>query len=279
MKVVHAGGLTCAILMVAGSSFGQMFYPPSQDADDILQRFARSQGLQVESGKGTAIEQIVDAYAAKNNIQLKERSTEDSKERFHIITESEFQRLLSKADNGAKLANLEFKIIKYIAFVGVGLAGTMSEQELVDKISPMFDYVKAVAKRADGLTLSQYASYLKVQDALSKLAAQQAQRSQMLCQIARDNLMGQILETDRRVNVAIDRMKDITYETNISVSSRYRGFCTKHGEEYDTRYGSGCAWCRQADYGGGKTTNVRCGVHGYWFDPAIGCPGCKTSAR
>lgn len=57
-----------------------------------------------------------------------------------------------------------------------------------------------------------------------------------------------------------------------SISTRRR--CSTHGTEYDIRYG-GCAWCRQPDFGSGKTTNARCIRHSVYYDPSIGCPMCR----
>ncbi|MBE6387618.1 MAG: hypothetical protein E7045_06105 [Lentisphaerae bacterium] len=51
--------------------------------------------------------------------------------------------------------------------------------------------------------------------------------------------------------------------------------CSIHGETYDIRFGSGCAWCRQPDYGSGKTTTAKCPRHNYYYDPSIGCPICR----
>lgn len=51
--------------------------------------------------------------------------------------------------------------------------------------------------------------------------------------------------------------------------------CSIHGVTYDIRFGSGCAWCRQPDFGSGKTTTAKCPRHNYYYDPSVGCPICN----
>lgn len=66
-----------------------------------------------------------------------------------------------------------------------------------------------------------------------------------------------------------------TSATGSSGGDPYKRICQIHGEIYDIRYGSGCQWCKQPDFGSGKTTTHTCTVHGYKFDPKYGCPACQ----
>ncbi|MBO5992311.1 MAG: hypothetical protein J6R00_11720 [Lentisphaeria bacterium] len=65
------------------------------------------------------------------------------------------------------------------------------------------------------------------------------------------------------------------YSSSGSGTSSTTRRCSIHGETYDIRFGSGCAWCRQPDYGSGKTTTAKCPRHNYYYDPSIGCPICR----
>lgn len=198
----------------------------------------------------------------------------------HVITRVEFDQLLAKANDGSSLAQLENELLKYIAFVAYRVGGaTQSPEKAIEKVKPMMEFVPDVEKKAKTLSAKEHASYKQIRQIQTEHAARNAQRGAQMNQMIMCDLMNGIEQSNQQISQSMQAIQNVNYSSVRPSASSYKRICPVHGQEYDIRYGSGCAWCKQSDYGGGKTTSMRCGVHGYWFDPAIGCPGCKNAIR
>lgn len=268
MRKFRYGWVAIAIFALAGSGHAQMGwrYQMSQ------QRFnqAMQQAVEFQRQQQQQLQRLQQQLAQQAQIQ--QAAAEKEVNDLHVITRTEFDQLLSKANDGASLAQVEHELLKYIVFVAYRFYSvTQSQEKTKEKVWPMMGFVPEIEKKVKALGSGEYESYKRTRQAQNEQLAQQTQMNQMIMQ----NLMNNMAQSNLQFSQSMQAMQNANNTSVRSSSSSYKRVCSIHGQEYDIRYGSGCAWCRQPDFGGGKTTTMRCGVHGYWFDPAIGCPGCK----
>lgn len=272
-------GRQCVLVVVfslMGSGYAQMGWQVQMSQQMFNQsmrqmaEFQKRQQQQLQQLQQQLVEQAKAQQAAAEN----------EANSLHVITRVEFDRLLANANDGAALAQFENELLKYIAFVAYRVGGaTQSAEKAMEKVKPMMAFVPEVEKKAKTLSANEYASYKQIRQMQNEQAAQNAQRGAQMNQLIMQNLMNGIEQSNRQISQSMQAMQNVNYSTVRPSTSSYKRVCPVHGQEYDIRYGSGCAWCKQPDFGGGKTTSMRCGVHGYWFDPSIGCPGCKNAVR
>ena len=106
------------------------------------------------------------------------------------------------------------------------------------------------------------------QRVLQMQAEQQRQAMQNQLRQMQMQLLNEINAGNAIINNEFNKMSGMgSYTPPPKISTGRR--CSIHGIVY--HYGS-CPQCSQPDFGSGNTAKVRCSLHGYYYDPNIGCP-------
>ena len=141
--------------------------------------------------------------------------------------------------------------------------------ELVEKLAQLCLRLDAIAQRLPESELNAYIEHAQQNDRRLRQEMEQKFAKYHQQQQAWNTLISQVIAEMGKVQ--IQPLQQVDTSIKLPKSIRSMNHCAIHGYDYDLA--QGCPGCKgNVDYGGGKT--VRCNRHNVNYNSKLGCPWC-----